>query len=153
MLKDTVVLGFGNPLMADEGIGVEVVSLLSRRADEFPSVEFIDAGTAGFSLLHKLSGRRKAIIIDCCVMGAEPGAIRMFTPGDVKSVKQLSHFSLHEADILQVIDLACRLGECPGEILIFGIEPETIKMQKSLSPVLAERLGNYVEMVEAQLRQ
>jgi hydrogenase maturation protease len=153
MRKDIVVLGLGNPLMADEGVGVEVVSLLSRRAGEFPSVEFIDAGTAGFSLLHKLSGRRKALIIDCCVMGGEPGAIAMFSPDDVKSVKKLLHFSLHEADILQVIDLARRLGECPGEISIFGIEPVSITLKKSLSPVLAERLDSYVEMVAAQLLQ
>jgi hydrogenase maturation protease len=153
MQKDIVVLGLGNPLMADEGIGVEVVSLLSMRAGEFPSVEFIDAGTAGFSLLHKLSGRRKAIIIDCCVMGAEPGAIVMFSPDDVASVKKLSHFSLHEADILQVINIARRLDECPGEILIFGIEPASIILQKSLSPVLAERLSSYVELIAAQLRQ
>jgi hydrogenase maturation protease len=153
MGKDVVVLGLGNPLMGDEGVGGEVISRLLQRADEFPSVEFIDAGTAGFSILHKLGGRRKAIIIDCCVMGAAPGTMVVFTPDDVKSVKKLSHFSLHEADILQVIDLARRLGECPREILIFGIEPASVMMQKSLSPVLAERLDSYVELVAAELRE
>jgi hydrogenase maturation protease len=153
MQKDVVVLGLGNPLMGDEGVGIEVISRLLQRADEFPSAEFIDAGTAGFSLLHKLGGRRKAIIIDCCVMDAVPGTIAVFTPDDVQSIKRLSHFSLHQCDILQVIDLARRLGECPHEILIFGIEPATIRMQKSLSPVMAERLGSYVELIAAQLRE
>jgi hydrogenase maturation protease len=151
MLKDIVVVGLGNPLMADEGIGVEVLSRLSRMAGQFPSVDFVDAGTAGLSLLHKLSGRRRAILIDCCVMGSSPGSITMFSPDDVRSIKKLSQFSLHEVDILQVIELARRLGDCPEEIIICGIEPAAIEPKQSLSAVLTERLDSYVEMVTGQL--
>jgi hydrogenase maturation protease len=151
MHKDIVVLGLGNPLMADEGIGVEIVSRLARMAGKFPSVEFVDAGTAGLSILHKLSGRRKAIIIDCCVMGAVPGTAAAFTPADVASVKKLSHFSLHEVDILHVLELARSLGDCPDEVIIFGIEPVTIEQKESLSTELAERLDSYVAMVFDQL--
>jgi hydrogenase maturation protease len=153
MQKDIVVLGLGNPLMADEGIGVEILLRLSQRAGKFPAVEFVDAGTAGLSLLHKLSCRRKAVLIDCCAMGSSPGSIAMFRPEEVDSVKRLSHFSLHEVDILHVIELARRLGDCPGEILIFGVEPAAIEAKQSLSAVLAERLDSYVELVAGQLRK
>lgn len=151
MPKDIAVLGLGNPLMADEGVGIEVIRRLLRRGDEFPDVDFIDAGTAGFGLLHMLSGRRRAMMIDCCLMGSPPGTIAMFTPDDVNSVKKLSHFSVHEADILQVIDLARRIGDCPEDIVIFGIEPLSVELRTSLSTVLAERLDDYVERIAAQL--
>jgi hydrogenase maturation protease len=151
MAKNIAVLGLGNPLMADEGVGIEVVSRLLSRSSEFPDVDFIDAGTAGFGLLHKLSGRRRVIIIDCCRMASPPGTIATFTPDDVNSVKKLSHFSVHEADILQVIDLARRVGDCPENIVIFGIEPVTVEMRTSLSTLLAERLDDYLEQVVAQL--
>jgi hydrogenase maturation protease len=151
MPKDIAVLGLGNLLMADEGVGIEVVSRLLRRSDEFPDVEFIDAGTAGFGLLHKLSGRRRAIIVDCCRMASPPGTIAMFTPDDVNSIKMLSHFSVHEADILQVIDLARRISDCPENIIIFGIEPQTIELRTSLSGLLAERLDDYAEQIVTQL--
>jgi hydrogenase maturation protease len=153
MQKDIVVLGLGNPLMADEGIGVEVVLLLSQMAGRFPSVDFIDAGTAGLAIIHKLSGRKKAIIIDCCVMGMPPGSIVAFTPLDVNSIKQLRHFSLHEVDILKVIELARRLGDCPDEVIIFGVEPAAVESKQSLSAVLAERLDSYVTLVEKQLEK
>lgn len=151
MAKDIVVLGLGNPLMADEGIGIEVVARLQSRAKDFPDVDFIDAGTAGFGLLHRLSGRKRAIMVDCCLMGSAAGTISRFTPDDVNSIKRLSHFSVHEADILQVIELARRLGDCPDEIVIFGIEPQTIEQRTSLSTLLAGRLDFYVQQVVGQL--
>src|SRR4030042_2897768 len=72
MRKPVVVLGLGNPLMGDEGIGVYLVERLMESADEYPSVDFIDAGTGGLSILHHIEDRRKAIIIDCAFM-AEQG--------------------------------------------------------------------------------
>jgi hydrogenase maturation protease len=150
--KDIVVLGLGNPLMTDEGIGIEVLSRLSKMTEQFPSVEFIDAGTAGFSVLHMLSGRRRAMMIDCCQMGTPVGTIRVFTPDDVASVKSLSQFSLHEADILQVLDLARRTGECPEHILIFGVEPQVVAPGIGLSKKLAAQLDSYVEHISATLK-
>ena len=119
--NNTLVIGVGNLLMSDEGIGVEVVRQLSNKQSEYPSVDFIDAGSAGLSLLHLIANRKKAIIIDCARMGLEPGAIRRFTSDDIRSIKNLNHYSLHEADILQVINLSGQLGECPTEVVLFGI--------------------------------
>jgi hydrogenase maturation protease len=153
MRKDTVVIGLGNPLMGDEGVGPAILNRLSVLAGRFPSLEFVDAGTGGMSLLHTLSSRRKAILVDCCLMSTVPGTIKMFKPEDVCSVKRLSHYSLHDVDILSVIELARWTGDCPGEILIFGIEPAAIEPKESLSPELAERLDNYVSLVIEQLKR
>jgi hydrogenase maturation protease len=124
MKKSTVVLGLGNPLMADEGIGVYLIKRLAEQADQFPDVDFIDAGTGGMSVLHLIEDRDKAVFIDCAFMGEAPGVIRRFTPEEVRSTKVLAHQSLHEADLLHILSLAEQLGQCPEAVVIFGIQPE-----------------------------
>jgi hydrogenase maturation protease len=151
MKKAVVVLGLGNPLMADEGIGVRLVERLMQVADRYPSVDFIDAGTGGMSVLHLLAGRRKAVLIDCALMGGEPGAIERFTCEQVHSRKVLAHQSLHEADLMHVISMARQLGEAPEEIVVFGIQPEAVEPRDSLSPALHDRIEEYVTRVLQEL--
>ena len=88
--------------MSDEGVGVRVVERLLDFAGEFPSVDFVDAGTGGMSILHLIQDKDKAIFIDCAKMGEEPGVIRKFTPQEIKSTKVLAHQSLHEIDIIKI---------------------------------------------------
>ncbi len=152
MNKETIVLGLGNPLMGDEGIGIKLIEMLQSASGDFPEADFVDAGTGGMSLLHLIAGRKKAVIIDCALMGETPGTIKQFTPDQVKTVKQLTHLSLHEVDIIKVIDLARQLDDCPEEIIFFGIEPETVSQQMELSDILTDRLGKYIETIKAQLR-
>jgi hydrogenase maturation protease len=141
--KDVVVIGLGNPLLSDEGIGVHLIRKLSEHQDKFPSVEFIDAGTGGMNVLHLIANRKKAVIIDCAKMGSKPGTIKQFEPADVKTVKKMAHFSLHEADILRIIAISRQLGECPEKIVIFGIEPESLELGQKLSSTLAGKLDLY----------
>ncbi|MFH1370205.1 MAG: HyaD/HybD family hydrogenase maturation endopeptidase [Planctomycetota bacterium] len=149
--KDTVVIGLGNLLLSDEGIGIHLVRRLSDRQDKFPKVDFLDAGSAGMNLLHLIANRKKAIIIDCAKMGAKPGIMLRFTPDEVQSVKKLSQYSLHEADILQVIKLSEQLGECPQEIVFFGIEPEKLEPGQELSETLSVKIADYVETIRKEL--
>jgi hydrogenase maturation protease len=142
--KDVVVIGLGNALLSDEGIGVHLLRRLSTQQDKFPLVDFIDAGSAGMALLHLIANRKKAVIIDCAQMGAEPGTIRRFTADEVQSVKKLNHYSLHEADILQVINLSKQLGECPGEMVFWGIQPELLLPGRNLSKTLSDRFDSYI---------
>jgi hydrogenase maturation protease len=149
--KEIIVLGLGNPLMSDEGIGIYVVERLQKQTAKFPDVEFIDAGTGGMAVLHLIANRKKAVIIDCALMGQTPGTIRRFTPDDVKSVKQVSHFSLHDIDILKVLELSRQLEECPPEVVIFGIEPAKVEQGNTLSPELEDRIGEYVQLINHSL--
>ena len=147
-----LVAGVGNPLMSDEGIGVRLVSDLAKLADRFPDVDFADLGTAGPSVVHALAGYHKVIFVDCAFMGEMPGTIRRFTPADVRSKADRRRSSLHQGDLLASIDLAHALGECPEEIVIFGIEPETVRPGEALSATLRKRLEGYVRTIAAELR-
>jgi len=146
-MNPTVVIGIGNPLMGDEGVGLSVVDALARRADDFPGVDFIEGGTGGMKLLHLIHGRRRAVFVDCARMGEAPGALRRFDPEDVRSCKALAGFSLHEGDLLSILEVARGLDRCPEAIVIFGIEPQSVEPRQALSPAIADRLPQYVRQV------
>jgi hydrogenase maturation protease len=154
--KPILVIGLGNPLMADEGIGVALIEELNTlaAAGKLPSetVEYSDGGVGGMYLLHTIADRKKAILIDCCLMGTDPGTIRRFTPEDVNSVKQMAHLSLHEVDILNVIKMAEQIGSCPEQIVIFGIEPVSITQQLHLNDEIKAKIPNYISEIEAEIR-
>lgn len=151
MRKNTVVLGLGNPLMSDEGIGGFLVEKLQTQADNFPNVEFIDAGTGGMAMLHLIEDRKKAVLIDCSYMNTAPGTIKKFTPQQVQSVKKLMHYSLHEVDILKVLDIVRQLGSCPQQMVIFGIEPSVIELGTSLSDIVTAKIDDYITAITEEL--
>ena len=151
MTKDTVVLGLGNRLMSDEGVGSLIIERFLAEADRYPSVDFIDAGTGGMSILHYIAGRDKVLIVDCACMGTPPGTLKRFRPDEVKSVKKLTHQSLHEADVLKIIELAEKLGFAPQQIIIFGIEPECVKPGQKLTETLTARINDYITALSQEL--
>jgi hydrogenase maturation protease len=151
MKKQTLVLGLGNPLMSDEGIGNHLIERLSKLAEKYPCVDFVDAGTGGLKILHLFEGRSKVIIIDCANMGTEPGCIKKFPPDQVSSVKKMSHYSLHEQDLLQIINLAKKLDQCQQEIVIFGIQPESSCFGQKLSKKLMDRMNDYIKFICTEL--
>ncbi len=137
--------------MSDEGIGVEIIEKLQSACGNHPQADFFDAGTGGLSVLHFISGREKAVIIDCALMGTAPGTIKRFTPDDVKTVKKLAHLSLHEADIIKIIELAKELDQCPEEVVFFGIEPVKIAHGIGLSDIILNQMDNYVRLISAEI--
>jgi hydrogenase maturation protease len=84
-------------------------------------------------------------------MGVEPGRISKFSPEQVHSVKQLSHQSLHEGDLLRILDLARRLGQMPDEVVIFGIQPESTALGDRLSATLSRRTEDYLSLICEEL--
>ncbi len=149
-MHDTIVLGLGNPLMADEGVGCYVIDAL-RKTKPPPLADIREIGTGGMDILHLMRGRRKMIVVDCARMGIQAGEIRRFTPDDVVSVKDMSEFSLHDLDIMGVLDLARLVGEEVPQVVIFGIQPEKVGFGEGLSDVLRKRLGEYVEAVRSEI--
>lgn len=146
-MTPTIVIGIGNVLLRDEGVGVHVVRWLSELHGDMNGVEFLDAGAVGMKLVHILQGRRRAVLVDCALMGESPGTLRRFLPEEVHSIKALPGLSLHEGDLLAVIRLCEELGCCPEEIVMLGIEPGVVEPGEGLSPCLAERMDDYLAAV------
>ena len=152
-MNSIVVVGIGNISKTDEGIGVRILRELCKFTGEFPSIDFVDLGSGGMGLLHTIARRTKAVIIDCAFMGKPPGTLSRFTPEQVATQKLTAGLSLHEGDVLSIIALSRKLGEAPGEIVIFGIEPYSIDPGENLSISLEKNLGRYVSQIKEELRK
>lgn len=149
---ETVVIGLGNALFTDEGVGIHLLHELEKHAARLPSVAFCEIGTAGMRALHAMEDAQKAFFLDCALMGEEPGTIRRFTPESARSIKGLRGFSLHEGDLFQILDLARSLGQCPAEVSIYGIQPASTEPGERLSPLLAGKRDDYVKIVLKELK-
>ncbi len=144
-----LLAGLGNPLMRDEGIGIRVIDAIQRRGGLGERVEVCDLGTAGFDLVHQLAARERAVLVDCAAMGEPPGTCRRFRPSDVRSRKTEWRLSLHEGDVLHWIEFTEQVGEAPADIWLIGIQPEVVDYGEGLSPALASRIDEYVEIAVA----
>lgn len=140
------IIGIGNPLMRDDGIGNAILEHLRNHGDlsDIQELQFIELGTGGMTVLHHLAKLDGALIIDSGNMELTPGEFRVFTPDEVKSVKFLSGQSLHEFDLLQAIGMSRQLGECPPLLQILAIQPESVEWGEGLSPSLEANVGEYV---------
>jgi len=149
--KKIIVGGLGNPLMTDEGIGLEIIHRLMSRSDLPDFIELMELGSNPMIVVHAIANRQKAVLIDCAFMNRPAGILCRFTPDEVISKKTESPLSLHHPDLLKALEISQKLGECPEEVVIYGIQPERVTPGDSLSPVLHARLDDYTETISAEL--
>jgi hydrogenase maturation protease len=134
-MKRTLVLGLGNPLQGDDGVGCRVAQELERC--ELPdNVEVIDGGTPGLGLLNLFEGRTRVIIIDAAEMGLTPGEFRRFEPQDVTLTGSSNRFSLHRTGVIDALALARELNIELPQIVFFGVQPAIVDWNHTLSPAV-----------------
>ena len=152
MNRRVLVVGLGNLIMKDEGIGPRIIEEFKHRQEDFCGVDFVDAGTGGMSLLHIIENREEVIFIDCAEMGMKPGEIKKFEPAEVQSLNNQPSTSLHQADLLKIIGISKQLDQYPGKITIFGIQPEIIAPGRELSETLSSKLPDYIREISAEIK-
>jgi hydrogenase maturation protease len=146
MSPSILVLGLGNPLRGDDGIGPRVIEALNRRG--LPEgATALDAGTGGLDLLQVLEGWERAIIIDAADVGREPGQFVRFTPDEARFVGSQDAMSLHNAGLAEVLALADAVGQPLPEMVIFGVQPEKIGWGERLSEAVEAALPALVDAV------
>ncbi len=142
-----LVLGLGNTLMGDDGVGVAAVQELKRLGLE--GVELKEGGVRGIGLLPVLRGRRRVVIIDAVRGGGgEPGTIYRIT-GEELAEAEFSLLSLHQLALEHVLALGRELlgGEFPEEIVIYGVEVEKVRPGEGLSEPVERALPRLVKLV------
>jgi hydrogenase maturation protease len=147
-----VVIGVGNLLLRDEGVGIHAVRDLQKRVLP-PGVEVMDAGVAGIGLLDLFSGARKLVLIDAAEMGLEPGAVVRFTPEDVRFRSGDLKLSTHDVALPEVLTLARDLNRCPSEVVIIGIQPKEISWGTELTPEIQAAVPRVVELAWKEIER
>ncbi len=139
-----VVIGVGNLLLRDEGIGIHVAQAL-QKIDLAPGVEVIDGGTSPDLLAYTEAGDR-LIIVDAAKAGGEPGTVYRLHPADLAS-QPVGAFSAHELGVEQSLKMMALIGNEPKEVVIIGVEPGEIDWGTELSDQLQRKLSEIVSVV------
>jgi len=148
--KPVLVLGVGNILLTDEGVGVHVVQRL-QKMDLPPQVEVMDGGTSGFDLLDDIEGRKKVIVVDTVKAGQPPGTVYRMTPDDMEETGK-SRISLHDIDMIDLLKLADVFKIQKPEVVIIGIEPKDMESPSlELSAEVAAQVPRVVELVMKEI--
>ena len=153
--KNLVVIGVGNFLQGDEGVGVHAIDKLSREILDL-RVDLIDGGTAGIDLLFFLEDADFAVIIDCLEAHLEPGTIFRLTAEELflsaKTDNMHNKLSLHETNLTEVLLAAKELNKLPPTI-IFGIQPKEITVSCSLSAPVQKALPKLIRAVKKEISE
>jgi hydrogenase maturation protease len=142
----TLILGVGNTLCRDDGLGIVAAEMLKER--ELPSFVTVEiAESPGWGLPNWLDGWSSVVVIDAVQMGKAPGEWRRFSPEDVKMIIEDEILSLHQPGIAAGLALADALNVLPEKLTFYGVEPVSTDFGEGLSPMITETLPNLINKI------
>jgi hydrogenase maturation protease len=136
-MQDCVIIGIGNLLHGDDGVGVHAVKYLEGKVPE--NVRLVEGGVYSLDLLVFLEGVSHAIFIDAVDVEDEPGAIYRFSPQDVMEQPK-TPLSVHDLGLYDLIGAAELLDQRPEHITIIAVQVKSLEMGMDLSPELRKAL-------------
>lgn len=144
------ILGLGNILMGDEGIGVHAVRAFEQRYILPEGVEVVDGGVAGLDLIPFIEGRDKVLMVDAVNSGREPGYIVILEnegiPARLSAKDSMHHFAL--MDVLSIVRL---MDSFPQEICLIGVQPKTVEMGLDMSAEMCEKMESILHHIANKL--
>jgi len=138
---DTLILGIGNVLYADEGFGVRCVEALHARYVFPESVNVMDGGTQGIFLLPWVRSASRLLIFDAIDFGFEPATLKLIVGDDVPRYMGAKKVSMHQAGFQEVLSSAALTGDFPAKLALVGVQPE----------LLDDYGGSLTDSVKAQI--
>jgi hydrogenase maturation protease len=129
-----LVLGVGNTLMSDDGVGVRLMERLRDLAPALPDIEYLDAGTLSFVLLPQIQACDALLILDATRLGEAPGSMRLLEGEPMDEFLRTARCSVHEVGIRDLLDMARLTGSLPSRRAFLGIEPGETGWGEALSP-------------------
>lgn len=149
-LKQTVVLGVGNELLSDEGVGVHVIREM-QKLNLPPEIEIMEGGTEGFGLINIITSTDRLVIIDSLKGGNAPGTIYKFNIEEAPKTLDIFKTSVHQIGILEVIHLSGLIGKTP-ETTVIGVEPKDISTGMELSKEVKTKIPKIIDLVLKEIK-
>ncbi len=149
MSVDTLVVGLGNPILGDDGVGWRVAEQVRERLDD-PAVDVLCLSLGGLALMEHLAGYRRAIIVDAMTTGAEPGSLHRLLALEMDELGVQHTASVHDLSLLSALAFGREMGlELPHDIRVVGVEA---RPEFEFGEHLGEAVGKAVPLaVEAVL--
>jgi len=146
-----VVIGIGNTMRHDDGIGPAAVAELQAFGDDRAMVEHLTLDGESTRLLEAWGGRDLAIIIDALRSGSEPGQVRRLELGRDELPTPPPGVSSHRSGLAEAVDLGRALDRLPNQLVVFGVEAVDLSPGQGLSRPVAAALPALVATVRAEL--
>jgi hydrogenase maturation protease len=149
-MPTTLILGLGNTIMSDDGVGPKVIALLQQNSDLPEGVSLLDGGTLGLDLLPYLEKVQRLIIVDAVEIGKPAGTcVRLV--GDEVPMALETKLSPHQMGMKDLLAVARLMGHLPDEIVLIGVQPACLEMDTELTPLVAAAIPTLLTMIQAEL--
>ena len=127
-MNATIIIGLGNPILTDDGVGVLVARELARRLAHRPDITVTEASVGGLRLMELMAGYDRAILIDAILDGQPPGTITRLTLDDLNARASTQHTaSAHDVNLPTALAAGRRMGlQLPDDIIIYAISVENV---------------------------
>ena len=146
-----LILGLGNVICGDDGLGVAAAERLRRDFRLPDGVEIMDGGTLGLSLLAHVTGARDLILLDAVAADAVPGTLVRLEGGDVGPAVR-DRLSVHQIGVADLLDAMRLLDQVPRRLVLLGLVPETLELAVERSPAVAAKIDDLVAAAAAEAR-
>lgn len=149
--RPVVVLGLGNLLRRDEGLGVRALERLRERYLLPDTVQVVDGGTLGLDLLCYLEEAQRLLVLDAALTDGPPGTLLRVAETAVPAFFGM-RTSPHEIALPDLLAVTRLRGTAPSEVVVLGMQPEALELGWELSPAVAARLDALADAAADELR-
>ena len=142
---NTLILGIGNTLLSDEGVGIHAMRQLQSSYPDSPDIVYVDGGTLSFSLAAYLQDCSNIIVLDAAELNSLPGTVRTMVGAEMDDFLGAARRSPHEVGLLDLFDIARLTESLPVNRALIGIQPKSIEWGTSPTPPVERALPVAVE--------
>jgi hydrogenase maturation protease len=147
-----LVLGLGNVLLQDEGLGVKALKRLAEQYHLPDSVRIMDGGTLGMHLFPYLDDCTHLLIMDAVETDGPPGTSARIEGPDLEQALSRK-LSMHQAGVHDLLAVGRLVGNLPAQVVVCGLQPETVEWGLDLSPKIAGQVDRLVSLAIKELRR
>jgi hydrogenase maturation protease len=148
-MSTTLILGIGNNLLTDEGVGVHVVRYLEEHHGEAEGVTFLDGGTLSFTLAEPIAEHDNLIVVDAARFGQPPGTVCCLEGTEMDRYLAGNRASVHEVGLMDLFDISRLSGTFPEHRALIGVQPESLEWGEVPSPTVAPAVTEVAAMALA----
>ncbi|RMG38167.1 MAG: hydrogenase maturation protease [Gammaproteobacteria bacterium] len=139
-MSTTLILGIGNTLLSDEGIGIHIIDHIAVAHHDIPGITCLDGGTLSFTLAGPIAEHDNLIVIDAARLDIEPGGYRTFTGDEMDRYLTGDRQSVHEVGLADLLDIARLSDTFPWRRALIGIQPRSLDWGDGPTPEVARSI-------------
>lgn len=146
-----LVLGLGNVLLGDDGVGPAAIARLERDYRIPPAVRLVEGGTLGLALLDEIAEAQHVILVDAVATGAPPGAMVRLDGAEVMDAVR-DRLSVHQVGVADLLNAARLIGRYPATVVLLGLAPGTIGLGLARTRAVDDAIGTLVSAIALELK-